>query len=383
MSVTHGMHPGSLSENVYPIADAEISKEKRKALYYNRFIQPFQSLSFGAQGILLTINNVANLSDTWLDLTFAAGTLRPLAAFNTIQRLDFQVGGSQVITVQGSDLMTFILDQAENGTKRTEIQALAGGDGGAIVANTTYYMPLALPWSNIRALSVDKLPFPADLLSGPVKIFVYLNAAANVYSSASPPSALVSASLHMRVCDMSNQSDKMVLQNEILNYPYAYLQSFVSSPVTPASTTTNNTIYMNGFRSGNLVGILIRSIDVANIPTDPYKFNTLKEVKILLNGTILFQFDSDNYKIANLYHNSEPCKITVNGVSYYYIHINFSSTAIKNKSFGLNYMHGIDFTNQLVQLDFQSSSTNAQQIACCYVYNGSVLIGNGNSEVVV
>jgi len=382
-TVSHKLHPGHEHENIYPIADSAVEKDKRKALYYNRFIQPFTSLSFGAQGILIQINNAQSLSDTWLDLTFGAGTLRAMPAFNAIQRIDYQFAGSQLITVQGSDYMLFCLDQAENGTKRQEIINLAGGNGGVIAANTTYYAPLMLPWSNIRALAVDKFPFPADLLSGPVKLFIYLNSSSNVYSSVSPPASLIGAEYHMRVCDLQDQDQKLKLGSEILNYPYTYLQSFVSTPVTPATTSTVNTVYLSGFRSGNLVGVLLRSIDVANQSISPYLFNTLSDVKMLLNGQVLMQFNYQDYKTANLFHNSEPCKLTIGGTDYYYIHVNFSSTAIKNKSFGVEFMGGIDFTNQLVQLDFTSASTNVQVIQALYVYNGSVLIGGGNAEIIV
>lgn len=379
----HSIHPSEKHTDLYPIADdSDLKKQKRKNLFFNRFIQPFQSLNFGSQGILIQVNNASMIADTYLQMTFAPGTLRQTPAMLAIQRIDYQLAGSQLITIQGSDMFLFGLDSCEDGAKRAELVALAGGAGGVIAANTTYYVPLVFPWSQIRA-QTKKIPLDTTQFNGPVKIFVYLNTAANVYSSVTPPASLVGAELVMRMCDLSDQSQRLHLGDRNLVYPHAYLQSFVSNPVTPASTSTVNTVYLSGFRSGDLLGMLVRSIDVANLNQNMWQFNLMKNVTLRINGVILLQYDEDNYKLQNLFENNTPCKVTVNSVDYYYIHINFSHRAMKQANFGLDGQFGLNAQNQLIQLDFSSSSTNSQCIQICYVYQGGVVVGGGNAEIIV
>lgn len=379
----HQIHPAEKHTDLYPVSDdSDLKKQKRKNIFFNRYIQPFQSLNFGSQGILITVNNSSMIADTYVQMTFAAGTLRQVPAMLAIQRIDYQVAGSQVITVQGQDMFLYALDSVEDGTKRAELLTQAGGNGGVIAADTTYYCPLVFPWSQIRS-QTKKLPLDTTLFNGPVKIFIYLNTAANVYSSGGPPASLVGAQVVMRMADLSDQSQRLMLGDKNLAYSHAYLQSFISTPVTPASTSTVNTVYLSGFRSGDLLGVLIAGIDVANLNTNIFQYNTLKNVKMLINGITLVQYDQDNYKMQNLFENNVPCKITLNSVDYYYIHVNFSHRAMKQADFGLSQQYGLNASNQLLQLDFTSSSTNAQVIRCVYVYQGAVVVGNGGAEVIV
>jgi hypothetical protein len=379
----HSIHPSEKHTDLYPIADdSDLKKQKRKNLFFNRFIQPFQSLNFGSQGILLQINNASMIADTYVQMTFAPGTLRQCPAMLAISRIDYQLAGSQLITVQGPDMFLFAMDSCEDGAKRNEIIALSGGAGGVIAANTTYYVPLAFPWSQVRS-QTKKIPLDTTLFNGPVKIFIYLNSADNVYSSANPPTSLVGAELVMRMAELSDQSQRLHLGDKNLVYPHAYLQSFVSNPVTPALTSSINTVYLSGFRSGDLCGLLIRSIDTSKLNKDIFQYNTLKNVKLLINGVVLVQYDEDNYKMQNLFENNTPCKITVNNVDYYYIHLNFAHRALKQADFGLSQQFGLNAMSQLLQLDFTSSSTNQQVIQVCYVYQGGVVVGGGNAEVIV
>lgn len=378
-SISEQIHPSANHiDNVYPLG-MHLNKSKRNAVYYNRAIYGFSTLNFGGT-VNIQLNNNALYSDTYISLTFGPGTLRQLPAYQAIKRIEYIVSGSQPISLNMEDMMLFNLDQAETDGKRSEQISLAGGNGGVIAANTTYYIPLAFPWSKIAC--ANKLPFDSTLC-GQVKLYIYLNDSSAVYS-AGAQSALVAGTVIMRMAELPNSEDKIVLApNQVLNYPHPFLQSFVSVPFTPASTTTVNPVYLTGFRSGSLVGLLMRSIDVSNYVNARHVFNLMSNIKITLNGAVLYQYDNENWKLATLFENKLPTKVTVNSVDYWYVHVNFTQTAMKNKDFGLEYQHGVDYRNMQVLVEFTSASTNQQVLECCYVYNGNLLVSNGNAEIIV
>lgn len=387
-NLQHSLHPGSEHTDLYPVPDdKDFKKQKRKNTFLSRFIYPFPSLSFGSQSILVTVNNLDMLADTYLMATFdnsGTSTLRALPMFNLFTRIDYIFNNSQMVTVNSRDLFLYMLDSVEDTGKKEEILALAGGNGGNITAPTTYYCPLYFPWSSVRSGN-KRTPIDLSQLNAPVKIMFYLNTASNIYSANPPASnSLVRAQIMCRQGQLSDASERLNLGDKHLVYNHSYLQSFSSSPFQPATTSTVNTVYATGYRSGDLLGMLIRAVDVSKLGQTEWEYNTLSDLVIKLNGNTLIQMDAESYKIANLFHGNTANKITLGGVSYYYIHINFSHYANKEVGMGAtNLQYGINLSNQQIELSFKSSSTNNQQLLITYVYNGSIVVGGGSAEVVV
>lgn len=376
------IHPGQVVNDLYPLPDNhDLQKQKRKNIFTTRFIQQLPSLAFGSQGLLLTINNVGMLADSILALTFKPGTLRQLPAVTAVKRMDVIIAGSQQYTVNFDDNYLFSLAQTENYSKIQEIVALAGGNGGAIASNTTYYVPLSLPFSMIRNAH-RKFPFDASLLNSPVKIFLYLNDASNIYSSVTPPAELAGGELIMRQGLLSDSSERLALGDKTINYPFPFLQSFTSTSFTPVNTTTPVDIYLSGFRSGDLSSIYFRCLDVANIDKQNFTLNTMSNIIVRINGNILYQYDFDSNKLFTLFESNVPPKVNLGGVDYYYVPIHFSHRAIKN-AMGNEVQSGLNAQSQLIQVTFTSSSTNAQVLKCLYVYQSGVLVAGGNAEIVV
>lgn len=382
------MHPAHDANvhDVYPIGhDSELKKPARKSLYYNRFILPFQSLNFGASSVLFQINNVGLLSNTYLQMTLpASGTVRAnsIIGQNIITRIDYILAGSQMVTVSGPDNFLFSLDECEDTQKKNEVIKLAGGDlqGQVISSEQTIYLPLAFPWSHTRA-GGKKFPIDLSLFNSPLKIMVYLNQASNLYS-ANAPSALVAGQMVCKMGELTDASQRLHLGDRVLLYPHAFLQSFTSSAVAPGAGQ-NATVYLSGYRSGSLCGMLIRSLDVSRINQTDYVFNTLSDVVFRVNGVIVAQFDKENYKLQNLMDSNTACKVTINNTDYYYIHFNFTHNPLKLANFGVQNQSSINMQSQLLQLDFKSSSTNSQVIQALYVYEGFVACGAGNAEIIV
>lgn len=383
------VHPAHENEvhDVYPIGhDSDLKKPARKSLYYNRFILPFNSLTFGAQSILFQINNVGLLSNTYLQMTLpGSGTVRAnsIIGQSLITRVDYIFAGSQMVTVQGPDNFLFALDQCEDTAKKLEIIKLAGGDlqGQVISAETTVYVPLVFPWSHTRA-GGKKFPVDLSLVNSPVKIMIYLNTGANLYS-ANAPSALTAGQMVCKMGELADASQRLHLGDKILMYPHAFLQSFQSSSYTPASTSANNTVYLSGFRSGSLAGMLVRAVDVAKLGQTDFVFNTISDVVFRVNGVIVAQFDKENYKLQNLMDSNTANKVTINNTDYWYVHFNFTANPLKLMDFGVKNQSSINLQSQLLQVDFKSNSTNAQVLQVCYVYEGMLAIGQGNAEVIV
>lgn len=386
ISNVHPAHENNIND-VYPIGhDSALKKPARKSLYYNRFILPFQSLTFGAQSVLFQINNVGLLDNTYLQFTLpASGTVRAnsIIGQNIVTRVDYIFAGSQMVTISGADNFLFALDSCEDTGKKDELVALAGGalQGQVIAAEQNIYVPLIFPWSQVRALS-KKFPIDLSQINSPVKIMIYLNTASNLYS-ANPPSVLTGAQMICKMGELQDQSQRLHLGDKILMYPHPFLQSFTSNAFTPASATTNNTVYLSGFRSGSLAGMLVRSLDVSKVNQTDYVFNALSDVVFRVNGVIVAQFDKENYKLQNLMDSNTACKVTIGGTSYYYIHFNFTHRPLKLMDMGVQNQSSINLQSQLLQVDFKSNSTNAQVLQVCYIYEGMLALGQGNAEVIV
>lgn len=379
--VSHQLHPASeMKDTLYPMGE-HLNKERRHSIYYQRTIYSFNQLAFGGV-VNLQFNNTDLISDCMLEATFPAGTLRSLPMVRLINRIEVIVAGAQPYILNGNDIWNFTYDSAESNSKRDQLIQLAGGNGGVKASSVTYYLPLGhLPWSKIQV--TDKIPFDSTLC-GQIKIYIYLNAVANVYSSGTP-SALDSGKMYVRSAVVQDPEDKIVLkQDEALNYPFVFCQSFVSPQFTPASTTQQQNVYLLGFRSGACTGMLLRNVDVSNQLNAGQALNTMSNIIISLNGQILFKLDNDSAKAWDLFQNKCATNWNYDGSNdYWYVSIPFSQTPAKNKDYGLEYQHGLQLANQQVLLQFTSSSTNAQVVEATYLFNGNLIVANGNAEIVV
>ena len=384
--LSHQIHPSdSVVENVYPIGK-RMEKERRHAIFSNRAKYEFNTLNFG--GVVgIQLNNQALYSDTYIQMDFksddvSGSTLRRLCGLQAIQRIEYIIAGSMPVSLDWEDSFFALVDECESGEKRTELLRMAGSEQTTLNAGSIFraYIPLSLPWSKIKV--AEKFPFDSNL-TGQTRINIYLAQASDVYS-ANPVTALSAGRLVIRTGEIVNPEDRIVPKpGQVLNFVYEFKQSYKSVAVTPASTSTVNQVYLTGFKAGSLTQILLRCLDVSKQTNAKHELNTMSNLKVSLNGQIMYDFNADNWKVANLFESNLPTRITVNSVDYYWVNLVFVQTPLKNTNFGLKHQSGVDFRNQQVLVEYTSSSTNAQILEAVYLYNGNLLCSNGNSEIVV
>lgn len=376
-NVSKELHPGMEVENLYPLANLE--KHKRHSIFYQRQQYAFNSLAWGStQNILLNKGDL--LSDMFISMTLAPGTVYAIPAVKAINRIEIYYGSAQPQTVLGQDVYMYTFDSCESTSKREELIEQLGGSAGVLASNKTVNFPLGhLVMSKLQA--VEKLPLDSNLLPQ-IKIFIYLNNQTDVYSSGG--ANLVKGQLLVRSAVFADEASRMVLKpNQAVNYPFPFTQSFVSPSFTPPSSTTQNNIFLTGFRSGHITGILFRSIDVSKQNIQSEQTNKLENIQLSLNGATLYKFDDNTYDMSELFQNKCATNWTVGGTKYWYYQVNFVQTAMKNENYGLIHQSGIQLSNQNVLLQFTSASTNSQIIQACYVYNGNLICINESSEIVV
>ena len=110
------------------------------------------------------------LSHCILAFTFAPGTLNPLPAENVVSQIQYQVGNSNQEQQAGKNAFLSKMLQFNTYEQRQFYLQQAGGNGGVIGANTTYYSILNLPWSKMCDNMYKQLPLDTRMLSSNINI---------------------------------------------------------------------------------------------------------------------------------------------------------------------------------------------------------------------
>lgn len=335
------------------------SSNTKKSMYNierdNKQKIPFNSLNFGTTQIPFVIQNAQLLGPIIVSLTFPAGTLNPLPALNSLKKVSYQMGNSNIEDMYKGNLILSQLNQFNTLEKRQQYLANAGGAGGAIVASTTYYAVLSLPWS--RMTRKLRCPIDTKMLSSNITIYIDLEDSANVYSSVSPPAALVNAYIQPTYWKFLNSNDNMKLigydmeKGEQIQHIYTYPIVY-EKPFNKVVSTTGTFLFdISGFLPGN-----VNSISFYLVTTFPNS-NRLSNIILTYNSDVLSRYDNNTYEEFNMIEKQTLDQYSVNSVVGYFYEIPLGQHNIFNNINPSDFEHGMALNSQTLQLQFDNSAT--------------------------
>lgn len=357
-SSSESLHKGHMRDNVY--YDSSNTKKSMYRVERQAKLQiPFNSLNFGTTQIPFVIQNKDLVSHIVVAMQFAPGTLRPLPAENAIAQIQYQIGNSNQEQQYLNNAFLSKMTQFDSYEQRQFYLTNAGGNGGVIGANTWYYSVLNVPWSKLTRgkHGQKKLPIDTKLVASNLNIWLDLNDNTNVYSSGSPPAALVSAYIQPVYYTWVNPSDSLKLisvdmnthqtvQN-IYSYPIHYEKSFNFN----ISATGAQNITISGFLPG-----MITSISFYLLTSTFPITGALTNIQLQYNGDVLSRYDNSSYLEFNMVEKNTVDKFTVNSVDYFFYEIPFTQFNFYNNADN-DYHYGPSYSSQNLQLLFNCAAT--------------------------
>lgn len=386
MSKVHIIHPGREISVYSPL----YSKEKESAIYTNRNIRAFTSLSFGASDITLEIPyRYALLRHLYVDFELAAsGTIGPMPAYNMISEVLFQVNSSSEIRQSGIQMMMHAMDQCETKEKRDQLITASGGPAATRVISASgehVQAFIVLPWSSLRSLN-KKPSFDANTAGGNIRIKISLRNASDIYT-ASAPSALVSAQWVWKSGRFSDIESYVTLGSlakgvrRFYNFPTDIWQS---AEKAYTSSTSEVSITLNGFRNAACKAIYCADLLNTDISTGKNRsaFRQLTNIKLELNGDTIYRSDNNEDRMESLVEAMLPNELEQPSGTLRPYHV------ITLAQFGPKFLDGHssnssrNFSGQELTLTVTNGDNGAAHtMILAYVYGASILADGLNAKI--
>jgi hypothetical protein len=384
-NIINELHPGS---KIDPVHATELTKPKYPIIETARVYSGFSSLGLGTQNIQYNIQQ--NLIPKQIIVAMklkgsATAAVCAAAAYAMIKKIDYRIGGSTVFSETGFSNFQWAQHQLKSNEAVQYLYTLAGGDGAAVSADGRWvYAVLTLPFSRFL-VTQHRYGIDTSLLKQPISIFISLATNAQVYTADTSIDTLLAGNFQVVASEYVNSSDRYIPpMGKFLSLPTRYVYEYTTSDFTPPGPTALQTVNLQSFRSGNLLGMIICAQDVADIETvNAFRLNTIKNLKISFNNQVLYQSLEESYKLIDLNdHFGATTYLTAYGKQNYGIFVKF--TERKFNSTGHNQSLGLSLGSQTLTADFYiSDSTNRQVLKCIYVYDSLIIYNETNQEMLV
>lgn len=331
-----------------------------------------------------------------------------------IQRIGFILGASNSTTVylDGASILQAALAECKTAEKRSELLRLGGEE------RLTPYVPpagapdyldayvfLPLPFSSL----CGHLPLDSTLLSNNIQLQIQFKSAAAIYGgNAARPSAFLAADILVRQGKLSNQNASikdMMIADPSMNYAYPFIlaQSFNPPTFTGSNDpSTQCNVVLNTFQNADLLGIAISVVKVSDISPsasstpNPFNYVDLSDVYVTFNGTTLFRYPGQSYKLANMAVGSQNGQYMLGSIVSPGATSPFASTPVDSYMLYLDFsfergaclhkhlQNTMRFPNQQIQIQFNTPESGVQyQLHATYFYNAVAEFQNGTSAIYI
>jgi hypothetical protein len=259
---------------------------------------------------------------------------------------------------------------------------------------------------------MKKLPYDSGLVNQPLQVILYWNdpsqvitgAGAAAYLAANP--SFQEGYFQVRQGRFTNMVDSLkdeMIRNPglIYSYPFVYQQSF-QSDVTASDAVSRMTVNLTGFRSGEVVSIVVGVVDKTNnidaaTGKNPLYFREITSVRLVYNGQIFFlSDDAKSWRLQTLqqqmaasYFNSDivnagSTAITSNA-RVFLLEMPFSQFFAQDSD-GCMAQRGLEIGSNTIQLEFTiegQAASNVYRVHAMYNYNGVVKTQAGNADFLI
>lgn len=285
--------------------------------YVNDVTLGFSSKNFGSQNLFRFSRTYQFISQIVMELKIEnpAVKLSDYFAYSAVDQIRFSVGGTELLSINGNNMLNIVLEQCETLEKKEALLNASGrrefSTTGAtqhdIQTNTAisngqdenyYYALIPCPWSSLSQMNKIN-PLPLHLLSEPVELQIIFKKGSEFCTGITEFSE---ANLHFRYGKLGNTEQ---LKSQVYRYPF---HSHFSHEKNVASGGTS--VDLQGFRKGEVEQLLFHF--VPNIPTalgidndgviSKRFFDGIEvtNLKLKFNGQTIWQMPNKEHRIWNL-----------------------------------------------------------------------------------
>lgn len=376
------------------------------------------SLNFNSTS-QVNIPNDNFIGTTWLNLvlpnTVADQTLPRGWGYACIDTITYTVGASSSqFTIDGNSLLALAMSGCKNKEQKDELIRQAGQEllvplvapvGEDLPTNEATIL-LPLPWSS---MCEERLPFDTSILSSNIVINIKFRDARSIYGgTAAPSTQFTSASVFYREGVLTDRSkslkwDMMSDPSLILNYPFVHSQntSGIVAGRRVSEGLRQTRFQLQGFINSDILGmyfILRRNEDVSpstNAARNPNVYRDFINPRLLFNGNILYDAPGKSWKVANMTGNQSASYYFTSDISQastvspftslptdaYVLYVDFSR--IRSQCMPDHLFNVSRISNQNLEFQFNTPTSETYRIDCTYIYNGLIAIKNQTSEIIL
>lgn len=374
-----------------------------------RFSQAFTSLNLGGSSIL----QIANMSI--VDMIIMRLQIANIPAdvslprgwgYSFINRIDYRIGSSITLTVNGPQHLQSVMAKTESVPKRDQVLRLGGDSVVAATALAEANVMLDVPISKL-AMLCKKLPFDSKMLNLPVQIIVYFNTAAQVFGGTGvlPQSfslgEFILRQLDFKDVEHSISSDLRLNPMGQYVHPFTY-QQHQQAPVTLATAVPGTSVNLTGFRYGNLNAIGLCVVpDTSLNPTaptteakNPSNFLRLENISLTFNGQIIYRCNGRSHDLIQMNNNLDSnffqnnfitgnttATFAQTAINSYFYYIDLSQYSCLREEGAIQ--SGIEVGSNVLQLSFTAPGNNgvAAQLFISYLYSAGIKVSSGGNQV--
>lgn len=335
-----------------------------------------------------------------------------------LQSIAYVLGASNStqVVLQGDAILQTILAQCQTEEKRSEIMRLSGEEqlgvpttpAGEAAPLMDAYVTIPLPFST----ACDKLPMDSTLLSNNITVVFNFNQATSIFGgSATHPTGFKVAEVMLRQGKLSNQAaslrQEMIAHPDLIySYPFIHTQRFISPPFDGSRYSDalhGCQVQLNSFANADLVGIMFWVIadtdkqPVSNNSPNPWNTDNLCNILVTFNGSTLFNFPYQSYKLTNALIGDQQASyfhgsvIAPGAVSpfvstpkdCYPVFLDFARLRSACMQEHLFNTWRIPNQNILVQFNTQFGSSVSYKLYATYFYNGVAEFQSGTSAIYI
>jgi hypothetical protein len=397
-----------------------------------RLAMSLTSKGFGSQSQVI-IPNSSFIGDTYLVLTLPNilpnQTLSRGWGYAILNNISYLFGSSNIsqLQINGQSLWHKISMQCDTEEKRSALFELGGQE---VLSPITYVDPidgivkrdpyavltatvlLPFPWSSASGL-FSKLPFDSNCINNPITIQMQFNQGFTIYGgTAVKPEGFLDAQCLFVTGDLTNKDQSLRRDLELnpqlsMMYPFIHTQSL--TPTTFAGSSYKQaggpqppiSIPLTSFINADLLAItvcVIRSdllTPLANGSPSVFCYDNIQNVRLLYNGTVLFNAPYDSFKAmtmrsnmgAQCYKNSLIKPHSGVGpfdsvpIDSYPLHIDFSR--IRSTTFEGQFQNTFRLGQQVLTLEFntEGGADVRYQMFCTYHYNAVAQCQQGMTSI--
>lgn len=403
------LSPG-VSIDVAYSSNTNTFKAKEDVLANTRYQEPFNSLQLGSAGIGFQIANKSLVGQAiiYMELPELADNiyLNRGWGYSVIDRLEWSIGGSMVLSQNGDSVFATAMTQCETSEKRDALLRNAGDEvTGPNQGINRAVIHVPLPYSTIRYLG-RKLPYDSSLVNQPLRVILYLKNREEIFSGsgyASAPSALTRGYFQLRQFNFKDQAQS--LRNDMLadrelfySYPFFYGQSYTSPPfVGSVDKSAPAVVNLVGFRSGNLQSIHLQLKEIhtgSETIKNNNQYEQITNIELTWNGQVIIRADDNTEAVWCLESGLTDCSVPNSVAPVSNEDAPYTTQPVKSFVHALVLSQfnpvsqdtliqsGYNVGSQVLTVSFTTpKDAQAYVLNCTYNYLATVLTKDANAEV--